>query len=238
MKHQILHTIYNIFDQWNSEQEKACQKGCSGCCSQNVTITALEGEDILRYILKENKISWLVDERLSMDRIHQRARMTTNDFAKACLDGKDLDPGDNNNLAPCPFLDNDLCGIYPARPFGCRLFTSSTTCSARQPAVVSDAYIEAATAISQLVEHLGQKEYWGNMLDVVPSLLDISDFKEIADHLNTTMIMQARMQTFTAKPLPGFLISEEHLPEISPLLEAIFNAEVEGKRIEDILNGK
>ena len=48
MKQQILFTIYDIFDQWNSDLDKACQRGCSGCCTQNVTITAVEGEAILR----------------------------------------------------------------------------------------------------------------------------------------------------------------------------------------------
>ena len=61
---------------------------------------------------------------------------------------------------------------------------------------------------------------------------------EIAEHLSTTQIMLARMQTLTAKPLPGFLLSEEHADEVSPLLHSIFAAEVKGKKVEDILNGK
>ncbi|MBU1567539.1 MAG: YkgJ family cysteine cluster protein [Proteobacteria bacterium] len=237
MKQQILYTIYDIFDQWNSDIDKACNRGCSGCCTQNVTITAVEGEAILRYILAEGMSLWLA-EKLASPRTHQAPQMTTNDFASICLEGKDNDPGDHYNLAVCPFLEKDLCKIYPVRPFGCRLFISKKTCSAVHPALVSDSYFEAATAVTQLIEHLGQKEYWGNMLDVLPALLDISEFREIADHLSTTLIMQARMQTLTAKPLPGFLLSEEHTDEVSPLLHSIFAAEVKGKKVEDILNGK
>jgi Fe-S-cluster containining protein len=237
MKSEILSTIYNIFDQWNSDLGKACQRGCSGCCTQNVTITAVEGEVILRYILAEDMAIWLA-EKLSSPRTHIAPKMTTNDFASACLKGMDVDPADQHNQAICPFLEEGLCSIYPARPFGCRLFISARTCSAIHPALVPDYYFEAATAVTQLIEHLGQKEYWGNMLDVLPALLDISEFREIADHLSSTQIMQARMQTLTAKPLPGFLLSEEHSQRVSPLLESIFVAEVEGKKVEDILNGQ
>lgn len=237
MKRQILFTIYDIFDQWNSELDKACKRGCSGCCTQNVTITAVEGEAILRFILAEDMSLWLA-EKLASSRTHQPPKMTTNDFAYACLNGKDAEPEGQHNLSVCPFLEDDLCKIYPVRPFGCRLFISHKTCSASQPALVDDSYFEAATAVSQLIEHLGQKEYWGNMLDVLPALLDISEFREIADQLNSSQIMLARMQTLTAKPLPGFLLSKEHANAVSPLLQSIFAAEVEGKKVEDVLNGK
>jgi hypothetical protein len=49
---------------------------------------------------------------------------------------------------------------------------------------------------------------------------------------------QARMQTLTAKPLPGFLFTEDEENKISPLLHTIFNTKIDGKRIEDILNGR
>jgi Fe-S-cluster containining protein len=239
MKHKILHSIYDIFEGWSSDLGVACHRGCSGCCTQNVTITALEAEEILRFILAEDMSLWLA-EKLKHGRNHQPPKMTTNDFARACIKGRDIDPGDQQNFSTCPFLDEkeQLCMIYPVRPFGCRLFVSTKVCSPSQPALVPDYYFEAATAVTQLVEHLGQKEYWGNMLDVVPALLDISEFWEIANHLNSTLIMQARLQTLTAKPLPGFLLSEEYENRISPLLETIFSFEIEGKRVEDILNGK
>jgi len=237
IKNQILNTICDVFDEWGHGLNIACRTGCSGCCTQNVTITALEGEEILRYIIAEKKSPWLA-AKLSSHRDHQPPETTTNDFAAACLDGNDIDPGNQKNFSPCPFLENNLCTIYPVRPFSCRLFVSTKTCSASQPALVPDYYFEAATAVTQVIEHLGQKEYWGNMLDVLPSLLDISEFKEIAEQLGQTVIRQARLQTLTAKPLPGFLLSEEYAPKVSPLLETIFSAEIEGKSIEDILNGK
>ncbi len=76
------------------------------------------------------------------------------------------------------------------------------------------------------------------MLDVLPALLDISHFHEIGGCLPQTRIIEARLRTLTAKPLPGFLLSEEEGVKVTQLLESIFAAEVGGKRLEDILNGR
>lgn len=237
MKKKILQTVCGLFEEWGATLDAACQKGCSSCCTQNVTITAIEGVEILRYIIDQNMTQWLVS-KLTSPRSHNPPKTTTNEFAAACLEGKDIDPGNQQNFSTCPFLEENICRIYPIRPFSCRLFLSTKTCSPGQPALVPDYYFEAATAVNQLLEHLGQKEYWGNMLDVLPALLDISEFNEIGDKIDKTISRQARLQTLTAIPLPGFLLSEEYAPQVSPLLESIFSAEIDGKSIEDILNGK
>ncbi len=91
----------------------------------------------------------------------------------------------------------------------------------------------------QLIEHLGQKEYWGNMQDVLLALCDISINREVAEKLDdSTRIMQARLRTHSARPLPGFLLSEEDERIIEPLLADIFAIRIDGKSIKDILNGK
>jgi Fe-S-cluster containining protein len=237
MKSTILHTIYEIFADWSRHLPVVCHLGCSACCSQNVTITATEGEEILRFVMAENLSPWCA-EKIAHPRTHHSAAMTHNDFAGACLEGRETDPGAFRNTPPCPFLEDNSCRIYSVRPFGCRLFSSTKKCSSAQPALVPDYYFEAATAVSQLVEHLGQREYWGNMLDVLPALLDISEFREIASRLDHTRIIKARLRTLTAKPLPGFLLSEENGGKVTQLLKTIFSAQVAGKRLEDILNGK
>jgi len=76
------------------------------------------------------------------------------------------------------------------------------------------------------------------MLDVLPALLDISEFREIGTRLEQAGIIKARLRTLTAKPLPGFLLSGEDDGKVTQLLGAIFAAEIGGKRLEDILNGK
>ena len=237
MKDQILKAIYAIFAEWSEGNEVACCKGCAVCCTQNVTMTALEGEIILRFVRKENMQQWFA-EMLQQNRPQHRPKMSTNDFARACLQEKNVTFEETGNQEPCPFLEEDICLIYSARPFSCRMMISEQTCSLGKPALVPAHYFAASTAVAQIIEHLGQKEYWGNMLDVLPALCDISEHEAVSRHINTTTMMLARMQTLTAKPLPGFLFTEEEEKTVSPLIHAIFDARIDGKRIEDILNGK
>ena len=82
MKEQILKKIYTLFSRWNSTGKIACRRRCAVCCTRNVTITALEGEIILRYVIHNNIEHWFA-EKLRQDMTHHRPPMTTNDFARA-----------------------------------------------------------------------------------------------------------------------------------------------------------
>lgn len=237
MKTKILHAIYQIFEDWAQKTGPACTKGCASCCTRNVNITALEGQEILEFIIEEGREAW-IGEKLGANAPLTRPAATTNSFALACFENRELDIEPEPDLGPCPFLEENCCQIYPVRPFACRMFLSSTTCSSSQPAQVPVHFTEAASAVSQLVEHLGQKEYWGNMLDVLPAMLDISAYSEIGRKVDSARILSSRVATLTARPLPGFLISPESEPEVSPLLENIFATRIDSISIEDYLNGR
>ena len=239
MKDTILQTIFTEFDKWSAPIPFACAKGCSTCCTLNVMITALEGERILKFILQEGMELWFAD-RLRAVRPTEPPPLTTNEYAEACLQGveiKDLDrPG---NPESCPFLENNCCGIYPVRPFGCRCFASTTVCSSGKTAILPDSYVAASTAMMQIIEHLGQNEYWGNMLDVLPALCDRSIYKNILELIGDQAIpIRARLRTRKARPLPGFLLLAEEQKKISPLLDAIFSTCIDGTTIDAILNGR
>jgi Fe-S-cluster containining protein len=237
MKKEILHHIYNAFERWPNRPAVACRSGCSACCSGNVTITALEGVEILRWVQQNSLSHWLA-RILAENGPGETPRQTTNEFAAACLAG--LAEDDPEEMAPssCPFLENSQCRIYPVRPLACRLFVSSQTCEKGQPALVPEYYLATATVLCQLVEHLGQKEYWGNMLNVLPALLDSTEFGDIAAGVPSLRTIQARLATRKAHPLPGFLLTEAEEEKIRPLLATIFSIRVAGRRIEDILNGR
>ncbi len=238
MKEKIYLTIIEQFSNWAADFSSACSKGCSPCCTQNVTITALEGERILNFVLTHGLERWLAEKLLEPQRA-DRPHLTTNEFAHACLTGREVDGGENGTIAPCPFLADDTCRIYPVRPFACRCFISTARCSAHQPARIAAHYLTAATAMMQLIEHLGQKEYWGIMTDVLLALCDISVYRPIAEQLaEPARIMQGRLRTLTARPLPGFLFSEEEEEQLGPLLRAIFATPLDGRTVEDILNGR
>lgn len=239
MKRTILKIIYTAFADWTAEERWVCQKGCASCCTQNVSITALEGELILEFIQKHNRETWLAD-KLQGNLSPQRPKYSTNTLARACLNGKDLEEEELTDTTPCPFLEHGVCEIYPARPFSCRCFLSLDTCSPIRPALVSERHLATATAINQLIEHLGQGEYWGNMLDVLPALLDISVFRSISDQLQNApaTITGGRLHTLRAQPLPGFMLGPEDREHVTSLLKGVFQQNVAGKTVEDILNGQ
>ncbi len=237
MRERILLEIYQQFEEWNRDRAVACCSGCPACCTQNVNVTATEAELIHKWVVEHNKTDWFATI-LAKERKTEKPKMTTNDFAKACLEGRDVDPGTADNLEPCLFLEGGKCQIYEVRPFTCRAFVSDKKCGSSQPAVVSEQYAAATTAVSQVIEHLGQKEYWGNLFDVLTSMTDISAYKESAEKMNEVQVMEARFRTLTAKPLVGFLLTEEDMDEAESILNKIFSAKIDNKTIEDILNGK
>jgi Fe-S-cluster containining protein len=237
LKEDILQSIYEIFGDWSADLPFACEKHCSACCTQNVTATAVEGEVIHRLIHGSKRESWFAERLLGKGET-RRPEMTTNDFAAACLQGEDVQPEQYGNPKPCPFLENNGCMIYEARPFACRCFASEQRCFSGSSALLPEYYLSACTAVTQIIEHLGQREYWGNMLDVLAALSDLPENRQYAPLLPPNFADQARANIVKAKPLPGFLLLEEEMVKIAPLLEAIFTRKIGERTVESILNNQ
>lgn len=238
LKEEILQSIYEAFADWSSGFSFACQKNCTACCTQNVIMTAVEGEVIHRLIRQTDGELWFAGKLLKKGTTG-RPQMTTNDFAAACLGrGEDVGSEQVGNMAPCPFLENGCCRIYDVRPFACRCFASEQKCLPGMTALAPGYYLSAATAVLQIIEHLGQGEYWGNMLDVLSALCDLPENRRMAALLPASVGDQSRIQLIKARPLPGFLLLEEEMEQVSPLLEAIFSRKVGGKTVASILNGR
>lgn len=237
LKEEILQGIYEDFAVWSAGFHFACQKTCASCCTQNVTITAVEGELIHHFIRTNGRELWLAD-RLQKKLVTERPRMTTNDFARACMQGEDVQSEHYGNMSPCPFLENDCCQIYAVRPFACRCFASQQRCSSGTAALLPEYYLSASTAVLQVIEHLGQGEYWGNMLDVLAALCDLPENRTYAALLPPSFVDSSRVQLVKSQPLPGLLLLEEEMAQISPLLDAIFTRKLGEKTVEAVLNGR
>lgn len=233
VKKLILQKILACYEDWSRQFSFACGKGCALCCTQDVTLTAVEAGMLLDFIRTNNMEPWL-HERLGRRLPQRHLRRTTNEYARACLRGEEIPIDSGLFDAVCPFLEDNLCRVYPARPFSCRCFASTGTCRAGQSASLPSAYLSGATAVSQIIEHLGQFDHWGNMLDVLNVL--IHDSAESAEPPNTS-IATARSACLVAQPLPGFLIGEEDADLVVPLIESIFATRIDARTIEEILNG-
>ena len=238
MKNQILDHIYDSFATWAGTQPTVCAKGCSTCCTDNVTITALEGERILDYVLREGKQQWFATA-LRSSRIPPKANLTENGYVKSIMEGLDAEEEAERTFSRCPFLVDEVCGFYPVRSFSCRSFISAHRCSPEDPAEITDEYALSCSIVTQIIEHVGQGEYWGNMIDMLLALLDNSKYRDIAELVNDpARCAESRFRLLRAEPVPGFLLDDEGYKRIEPLLAAILNHQIEGKSVNDILNGQ
>lgn len=90
------------------EKVAACRKGCSHCCHISVTISTTEAAIIGRHVgLKPAQPSKAVKLQSSWD------------LQEGLPDVKAISA--RTESSPCPFLVNDACSIYEARPMACRL---------------------------------------------------------------------------------------------------------------------
>ena len=226
LKNRILASIYSEFDQWLSQVNVVCAKGCSSCCTRNVTMTSLEGEYMLSSIRDGNKEKWLSRALAGVNFVSQPG-LTTNEFVVGCLEDNDSESAQAaHSSEACPFLVDQGCPIYEARPLSCRCFVSQKKCGLNQAAVVPDYILTGSTTVMQIIEHLDQKGQWGNMLDILRlHSANPKDNSEIRERLRN------------CKPSPGFLIPPEDLEQVQPLLESIFSVKIDGKRVETFLNG-
>lgn len=236
MKKKILKAIYALFDSWALQFSIACRKGCTTCCTRDVMVTALEAEIIIDSISINKEEKWLA-AKLDSTLPVWAPSYTTNEYAHACLNSTELTPEAGSNGGVCPFLEDGACSIYSARPFSCRSFASTKICRPGASAAIPQYYLTAATAVSQVIEHLGQRYYWGNMLHIIYLLAQQNSKTEDTRYPeNKKRFLLAQTSCRTSKPLPGFLISEDDYPHVEPLITQIFNTEIDGKRVEDILN--
>ena len=239
-KIKILEAIFEQYQHWIKNETFHCHRGCSLCCTQNVMITEVEGQYIYNFILQENRDKWFAEKLLQEKQINH-VHQTTNGFARICIEKNTdyVDAEQPNSAGKCPFLDENCCTIYAVRPFSCRSFASSQNCQNDGTAHLSEKLLVINTVSMQLVEHLGQKGYWGNMLDVLMALSQHKINAAVKNHINDNMaVKRATMSTLTAEPIPGFLLKPEEEKEVNQYLKFVLTTKVGMKTIEEIFNNK
>ena len=238
LKTTILKTIYSQFALWSATWQFACRPGCSTCCTTKVTVTALEGRRILEYCYTNGKMNWLVDKLAIDDSLHPPV-LTTNEFIAASLNGREEVQEPQHSESACPFLESGICAIYEVRPFSCRCFASTRPCHEHQSGIVSDDYFYGSTATLQLIEHLGQFDFWGNLTDILLlETLKNEDSSLLIHHGRKELLAQLRPRLRRARPIPGFILPKASEKRVSSLLNSIFASRIGQSTVEDIFNGK
>jgi Fe-S-cluster containining protein len=110
-------------------QTISCQMGCAACCRMLVPLSAPEAFALREYVeqLPTERRTHLFNRlsntknRLKREGLWDRL----NDVAEATkpVPDEELDPINRSYYAlriPCPYLENEMCSIYEARPAACR----------------------------------------------------------------------------------------------------------------------
>jgi Fe-S-cluster containining protein len=231
-KQDLLFYIYRVFDAYvEATTQMACQRGCSLCCTPNVTLTTLEARPVLAE-LKERKLPRLLDRPAPSDRDYFRPEYTINDLALACFNGQEP-PAENTGTGEgvCPLLDSERCLVYEARPFACRSFFSIEKCRPGEEAVAPPSLIAVITACQQIIEHLDTGGLFGNLTDLLLWLQE----EEKREGRHPGSGPDSYEFPFN-KTLPGLVIQPEEANEVQPFLSRLFNGIVDGEPFHVRLN--
>jgi len=219
----VLKKLHEVYAQWVSRYPLACQKGCSACCTRSVTMTGLEGEAIVEFFSKKGQEKELQGLLAATEAATNDRLMTTNQFARICLEQKELVEDEQGawNFEPCIFLADTICTIYEVRPFGCRSFGSRVKCAAGRAAEVTPLYLTVNTVLMQIIEHLDSNGgHWGYMVDI----------------LKCQTGQSAGQGVVAAQSLPGFLVEPAEEKAVSRLLSKLYAAPVGTKSFAELID--
>lgn len=215
-----LKQIYNIYEEFTSDTDRACRKRCAACCTCNVSCTTLE--------------AWLIHDRLhsgdagaeaflrKLPEIGRRRRfqplVTINEMAALCMMDKPLPDEQNDPTAGnCPLVEDDLCSIYEVRPFGCRAMLSTTDCSDRGEAHMPPLILSVNNVVMQYIEALDRPGATGNLIDMLFFLTDTGQRRAYENRQRLQWPQPLRPN----QPIPVLMIPLEHREVIQPLLRAL-----------------
>lgn len=206
----ILKEIYRIHEQYIPSLSLACKIHCADCCTRNVTMTTMEGVDIVQNLAvnKRDDLFRRLTTELSKKRFHPE--ITVNGMAERCAKGEalpeeQLDP----NWGKCPLLIDDQCSIYEFRPFECRSFVSTRICREGGYADMSAMTINVNNLFRQYIEHIDADAASGNLTDVLLSLQGGE---------STTLISN--------RPITVLMIDPEFKNQLEPIMESLNTIQV------------
>ncbi|MBU3936963.1 MAG: hypothetical protein KKD53_05485, partial [Proteobacteria bacterium] len=90
----LLTALYAAFAEWAEKFAFACRKGCSTCCTRSVTMTSLEGDEIMTFLAAGNRLSELAAPAFQTT-VNLASQCTTNTFVAAHLRGESVEEADS-----------------------------------------------------------------------------------------------------------------------------------------------
>ncbi len=212
-----LEKIYRIYDDFAASLELACKKFCSHCCTTGVTVTTVEGYKIAERLESEGNAKWIDKIAQASKQPHFRLKITTNQLANMCADGKEPPVEEKTEWNPCPLLTGDLCPFYNDRPFGCRCLVSRHDCGQKGYAEVDDFVLSVNTLFLQIIEHMDAGGCTGNLLDI----LGVMTVKENRQRYTVGKLNCRHPGLIANQPLKILMIPPEHRTRMEPILQSL-----------------
>ncbi len=219
-----LNKIYLLYDQIMDSATVTCGPTCARCCTCNVTLTSLEARFMTATLPATLRKTLHTSVTQSFPAKRYIPQMTTNQFARLCMEGKDIPDEENDpSWGKCPLLENDLCIIYDVRPFGCRAMMSETDCRDTGCAQMPSWALTVNNVFLQAIEHLDQNGYSGNLSDMLQTTLSGNDLthQDMQNHdpKNDALFVKN-------EPIKCLMIPPEHRERMDPIV----------KNLSDLLN--
>lgn len=213
-----LDEIYRAFDRFTSLLTVSCAPHCSDCCTQNVTLTTLEGLFILYHATPEGKKCIL--DKATAESVGKRfcPEISLNDLAELYAREKEIpeEAGHSPN-GRCPLLERDLCSIYPVRPIGCRCLVSKRICRETGFADMEPFWLTVNTLFLQFIEHIDAGGLFGNLADVLLFLKS----NENVEAYKTTGILDQKARLIQNRQISALLIPPEHKNSAADILSEL-----------------
>lgn len=190
-----------------------CRPGCSHCCTSLVILTSLEAAYL------SERIPESVKERLvSCAQYAPALTMTTNEQASLCFSKTDFsEECAQEDVHPCPLLEDGRCACYDVRPLMCRMMFSTVACARTGYAEIPSPLLSLNTACLQLVEDLDSDGWFGYLVHLVPHL----ESPQFLERYRTgrAPIEDTRLRRNLRNP--GLLVPPEHQEQVKEWLDAL-----------------
>ncbi len=216
----VLDQIYRVYDEFVARLHTACKKYCAGCCTRNVTLTTLEGYLIATHMISYGKSSLFENIERAIPERRFQPKTTTNRLADLCMKGENPpEEKHENSNGCCPLLKDNLCPIYPVRPFGCRCFVSKKDCRKQGYAEVDPFILSVNNLFLQFIEHVDSQGFSGNLIDVLKFMATKNNRhnykRNTLNNSDTGLIPNLKITVLMIPP--------EHRVKIKPILKALQN---------------
>jgi Fe-S-cluster containining protein len=213
-----LDRIYTAYDGYYATLDTACKKYCAHCCTNNVTLTTLEGYKIVDHLMAAGKME-LIDglkHRAATNRYRPQA--STNRLAELYAAEANVPQEEMAaDWKECSLLTENVCAIYNLRPFGCRCFVSRQNCAETGYADIDEFTASVNTVFLQTIEHLDADGCSGNLIDVLQVMASEDNRRAYAkDRLKCEA-----NELIVNWSLKVLMIPPEHRTKMEPILQEL-----------------